>query len=197
MHGKLASWVIAAAALASVCPLEAHHSISMIDISKSIWIKGTVVRYEQVNPHAFIALQERTEDGRIRRWTVEGPILARLNRMGVGKNFLKAGEVIEVCGFPLKENISFRNLSENASGSPRPFVHGHMLVMSDGQMRPWGPYGKLDNCVRPDDPAQRWLNFLNKDPIARDLWCARTSLPTSASRALVDQINRGLTKPCE
>src|SRR5690606_33349036 len=92
---KLAACAVALAALACLRPVEAHHSSAMFDSSIPIWVKGTVVRSESVNPHAWIVLEETTEEGRIRRWTVEGPNQGRLNRMGVGHGFLKAGDIIE------------------------------------------------------------------------------------------------------
>ena len=81
----------------------------------------------------------------------------------------EAGDVIEVCGFALKEEYS-RPSADTDDARPR-FVHGHVLVMPDGHMQSWGPYGKLDNCIRPDDQAQSWLDFLSADPLARGLWC--------------------------
>lgn len=71
--------------------------------------------------------------------------------------------------------------------------------MPDGQMRAWGPYGKLDNCVRAHDKARAWLEFLNRDALARDLWCSGLRLtPTSsvAPKAFVEDVNRGLVAPC-
>lgn len=202
MRGKRAGWVAAIATLVCAAPLRAHHSISMFDISNTIWVKGTVVRYEPVNPHAFIALEEKRPDGKVRRWTVEGPILARLNRMGVGRDFLKTGDVIEVCGFALKQkkDISMQDSWRETDGSLPSFVHGHMIVMPEGTLRPWGPYGKLQNCVRPEDQKQSWVNFLDQDPVARDLWCARisSSAPTRAdSKTLVDAIDRLIANPCQ
>ena len=188
------------AALGCVSSLRAHHSISMIDTSTPIWVKGTVVRYEIVNPHTMIELDERMGDGQVKRWSVEGPILSRIQRMGVDENFLKDGDVIEVCGFAPKAEVLARRTSIEPDGVSAPFVHGHMLVMPDGEMSPWGPYGKLENCVRPGDQLQSWLDFLNTDSIARDLWCNgyRTTVPTiAASRAFVDDINRLMGRPCE
>ena len=49
--------VAAAVALACAAPLRAHHNGSMFDPTP-IWVKGTVVSYERVNPHATIALEE-------------------------------------------------------------------------------------------------------------------------------------------
>jgi hypothetical protein len=160
--------------------------------------KGTVVSYEAGNPHTMIGIEERRPDGQIQQWSVEGPILARLKRMAIGADFLKPGDVIEVCGFTLEENFAKERAARTGS-SPSRFVHGHMLLMPDGRMQPWGPYGKLDNCVRPGDQRESWVELLNRDPIARALWCAphRTSVPTRAdSKALVDEIDSHLSEPC-
>jgi hypothetical protein len=163
----------------------------MIDVSTPVWVTGTVVRYEPIDPHVMIALEQRTEDGQV-QWTVEGPILGRLHRYGLGKDFLKAGDVIEVCGFFPKSEIV-------KSYPPPRYIHGHLLVMADGRMQPWGPYGKLDNCVRPGDDSRSWLDFL-ANPMARELWCNAFTfsmpLRPSSSKALVDEINSGMADPC-
>jgi len=197
MNRKTAIWAAAIAALACASPLRAHHSISMFEISAPIWVEGTVVRYEPKDPHMMIALEEKSEDGQVQQWTVEGPIPARLYRMALAPGFLKAGDVIDVCGFALKEK--FLRPSADADDSPPRFVHGHVLVLPDGHMQSWGPYGKLDNCIRLDDQTHSWVDFLNADRLARDLWCAGQKYADAASvasKTLVDEINRSITKPC-
>jgi Family of unknown function (DUF6152) len=196
---RTANWIAALTALACVGALRAHHSISMFETSTPIWVKGTVVRYEIVNPHTMVEIEERTE-GQVKRWIVEGPVLGRIQRMGVDETLLKDGDVIEVCGFALKEELRARRSSSETDRLSPPFVHGNMIVMPDGQMQPWGAYGKLENCVRAGDRTQSWLDFLNTDAIARGLWCAghRSSVPTiAASKALVDEINRLMASPCQ
>jgi hypothetical protein len=44
-------------------------------------------------------------------------------------------------------------------------MHIHMVVMPDGRMRLFGPYGKLDNCIRPKDTTQARVNFFGHGPI--------------------------------
>jgi hypothetical protein len=116
----------------------------MIDGSTPIWLTGTVVSYQAVNPHAMISLEVTTEDGQIQTWTVEGPNLSRLNRLGVEGDFVKAGDKIEICGFfPIGEVLTLR---------PKPqYVHGKILVTSDGQKWAWGPYGRLIYCVSEEE----------------------------------------------
>lgn len=194
MDGKLATWAVAITALVCVGSVRAHHSIRMIETSTPIWITGTVVRYEIGNPHTMIELEERTEEGQVKRWTIEGPIPGRIQRMGVDASFLTNGAVIEVCGFPPKAAVSARRSTDG----PPPYVHGHMLVMPDGRWQPWGPYGQLENCVRPGDQAPSWRDFLNADPFARELWCNRNPTPTiAAATSLADEVNRLLASPCQ
>jgi hypothetical protein len=191
---KVTTLAAAMVSLAFAGPLLAHHSLRMIEISTPIWVKGTVVSYEPVDPHTMIELDIGGEDG---RWTVEGPILGRLGRYGLlGKDFLKPGDSIEVCGFAPKQELR----DSFASRRLEQFMHGHLLVLSNGDMQLWGPYGKLDNCVRPGDDRDSWLDFLN-NPMARQIWCGpvQTATPLSplSSRGLVEEINRQMTTPCD
>ena len=169
-------------------PVQAHHASSSIDLSTPIFVKGTVVRFDRINPHTIIELDEAV-GAEVRRWRIEGPFLAQLKRMGVDERLLEPGDVIEACGFPLKD----------ATPDAQPLIHGHVLALPNGHLRLWGPYGKIDNCVRPADDARRWLELLKSDPLAKESWCdkARAALPTrSESRPLVDELNRLLAQPC-
>jgi hypothetical protein len=182
----------------------AHHSNGMFDVSTPIWVKGTVVRYEPVSPHAMIELTEKTPDGRVQRWSVEGPFPGRLqrildaNKMRPEQHLVKAGDVIEVCGFDLREQYRARGVEPHDASTK--FLHAPLILMPDGHMQSWGPYGKLDNCVRSGDRPQAWRDFLNSGPLARDLWCAGRSNTKAASvapKALVDEISGLMTNRCE
>ena len=146
--------------------LQAHHSNSMFDLSRSLWVKGTVVRYQHMNPHAMITLEERKSDGKIQEWIVEGPRLGRIELLGVDEHFIKVGEVIDVCGFFLKDEALGRRLSPDPASAAIHFIHGQVLVKPDGQKWMWGPYGQLDRCVSPDewDTLNRGKNPLPARP---------------------------------
>ena len=189
---RTATWATALAALICVASAEAHHSISMFDIGKPMWVKGTVVGYEPVSPHIMIALEQKGDDGQVQRLTVEGPGLNSFTRAGNGPDFLKVGDVIEACGFGLKEEILARN-------SARPIFHGHVLVMPDGQLRLFGGYGKVENCIRAGDQIPAWVDFMNTDQRARDAWCNSrvfANFPSLPPRAFVDEVSRLMANPC-
>jgi hypothetical protein len=194
MASSLAAIAVLMCATSSV---RAHHSARMFEAIPT-WVKGTVVRFEAVNPHSIIMLEQRKEDGQVQQWTVEGPSLPRLGRMGAGEDFIKAGDIIEVCAFRLDEGV-FKEAFPERGGAPRWFVHGQMLTMTDGRMQSWGSYGKLENCVRPDDETQKWADFLNADGLGHASWCngqASVRLPTIAPTGFVDEVNQLLTVRC-
>ena len=200
MNKKWATWTTASVALVCWGALWAHHSVRMIDVSTAVWIKGTVVSYKPISPHTMFELEETKADGQVQQWTIEGPFPGRLSRilslngMQADEDFLSVGDVVEVCGFFPKRSGSPNNRL------PLSYVHGHVLVMPDGRLQSWGPYGKLDNCVRPADRAESWLAFLRADSLALEFWCnvpAFTGVASTAPQGFVDEVNRQLPEGCD
>jgi hypothetical protein len=142
----LSAALVSASCLFSVSSL-AHHSIASFDVNTPLWIKGTVVRFDRVNPHSVIVMDEKMPDGQLRRWAVDGPSTVQLERKGLGQEFLRAGEVIELCGFALKEDIA----SQRPPSTPGEVMNGAVLVTPDGKKRVWSPYGQLAKCVSPEE----------------------------------------------
>ena len=138
----IARWA-AVLALASASSLVAHHSLIQFDTTTGVTLKGTVVRFERVNPHSFLYIDEKSKDGEVHRWAIEGPNLNQLTRMGIEKDALKAGDVIEACGYLLKEG------AQTPKSTSRPFLTGEMLVMPDGRKQSWLDYGH-HKCLGPD-----------------------------------------------
>lgn len=136
----------------------AHHSLAPFDVSAPLWIKGTVVQFERVNPHSLIFIDEKLPDGQVRRWAVDGPSVPQLERKGLEQQLLAAGEVIEVCGFALKDAAAQRTFPkpDDASASSQPRMTGQVLngtvvITADGKKRVWSDYGQLQKCVAPED----------------------------------------------
>jgi hypothetical protein len=179
--------------------LYAHHSQSMF-AATPVWVKGTVVRVHAVNPHAFFELESTGPDGRLQRNTIEGPSLNRLARLQLDADFIKVGDVVESCAFPFKEEFRARNAELAASGVAVAELHGQILKMPDGRLQSWGPYGKLQNCLRADDEPQTWADFINAQPAAHDAWCGGKKLVNLESlppQGAIDAIDRRLDAPCD
>jgi len=144
--GRLAVMV----ALASAGSLLAHHSLANYDTTKAVRVKGTIVRFHQINPHSFIFLDEKSTDGQIHHWAVEGPSSLQLNRTAFAKDVLNTGDVVEVCGYLPKEVIMWQIASPD-SGSKSPagrLINAEVLVMPDGKQHSWGDYG-VHKCFAP------------------------------------------------
>ena len=158
MKKVMAAWIVVSAALSWPGPLTAHHSLVQFDTTAPLWVKGTVVRFDLVNPHVRFFLDQRGEDGQMRRWVVDGPPSNNLARMGIGPNFLKAGDVIEVCGFVLKEEFASQRKLPPANSNPNALsgraLSGHLLVMPSGKRRYWSDYGVLHKCLNPGEDAE-------------------------------------------
>jgi hypothetical protein len=197
---KATSWATAIAMLASVGAVQAHHTGSMYEQSP-IWIKGKVVRFDRTHPHSIITLEDRSADGQVRRWAVEGPAQFQLDRMGISEDFPRVGDVLQFCSFPYKPEHLARFRSQDSDGVPRELIEGHVMVMPDGEKQLWDPHGIMSACIQSsDDSRKSWLEFLNSNPRARDAWCQQRGWPaaqsTTSSRELVEEIDRWIDKPC-
>jgi len=187
------------ATLAWAGSVQAHHSSSLFDLTAPLWVRGTVVRYQPINPHVLITISDVQADGQPRQWIVEGPNLARLERMHLAADFLKVGDVIAVCGFPYRKEILAQHASAADGAAVLPSFHGHVLALPEGRLQPWGPYGKLELCIRPNDTPQLWIAFLDADPMAREYWCRSLSsakVPSQDPPAFVEAVNAGVTRHC-
>ena len=156
MKHVTAALIVALLVLASPGALTAHHSLVQFDTTAPLWIKGKVVRFDRVNPHSRIFLEQTKADGQTERWAVEGPNLLQLGRMGIAEDFLKAGDVIEVCGFVLKADGIFQSAPPNPASpalTGRP-ISGHLLVLTGDKRWFWSDYGVLEKCLRPGETKE-------------------------------------------
>ncbi|HET9193601.1 MAG TPA: DUF6152 family protein [Vicinamibacterales bacterium] len=150
MKKLLAGWLIVVAALVSGEPIAAHHSLANFDTTTPIRLKGTIVRFHEINPHSFLYIEVTGEDGQVRRWAVEGPPIRQIGRMGFATDALKPGTVIEVCGYAPKENTVWQiaSTAPGAVSMAGRLLDAEMLVLADGKEQSWGDYG-VHKCFSP------------------------------------------------
>src|SRR5215475_12837185 len=78
--------------------LFAHHSTTMYNMSSPTTVTGTVKRFEWTNPHAYIYMDVKDEQGNTVEWTIEMMSLNHLKSYGWSRNTVKEGDVISCTG---------------------------------------------------------------------------------------------------
>ena len=88
----------------------AHHSFAAeFDAEKPVTLKGTVVKWEMMNPHGWITMDVAGPAGEKVRWMVETSNPNGLMRLGWSKNSLKAGDQITVEAYKAKDGSNTAN----------------------------------------------------------------------------------------
>jgi hypothetical protein len=85
-------------ALVVPIPLPAHH-LWPVSRHQLVTVKGTVTGFTWSNPHPMIALDVRTDDGKVEKWSVGGPALNRMEANGWTRTTVKPGDVITGIGY--------------------------------------------------------------------------------------------------
>jgi hypothetical protein len=103
--------VFAIVALASNAgSVSAHHSFAAeFDFQKPVTLKGAVVQWEMINPHGWITIDVRSDDGKTVRWMVETSNPNGLMRLGWTKRSLKPGDEITIDGYKAKDGSNTAN----------------------------------------------------------------------------------------
>ena len=91
--------VFAAVVLASTLTA-AHHSFDAeFDRNKPVTLKGSVTRVDWGNPHIWVFIDVKDDNGKVENWGVEGGAPNALFRNGWRKDSLKVGDTVTVEGF--------------------------------------------------------------------------------------------------
>jgi len=151
----MTTWLAVVVALVPAGSVLAHHSLANFDTTKAVRVKGTIVRFHAISPHSFIYLEQKDADGEVRRWAVEGPSMAQLQRRGFATDALKPGTVVEVCGYLPKEPVMWQIASTDPGTTSLAgrLLNAELIVMPDGREQSWGDYG-VHKCFAPEHTDQ-------------------------------------------
>jgi hypothetical protein len=89
---------LAVALLLAPIPVLAHHGNAAFDMNDLTTVKGTVTKFEFMNPHALIYVDAVGNKGNVEQWMAEESSNNHLSRIGWDKNTLKPGDLITVTG---------------------------------------------------------------------------------------------------
>ena len=112
-------------------PALGHHSFAAeFDAQRPITLKGTVAKWEMINPHGWITLDVNA-DGKVTQWMVETSNPNGLMRLGWTKNSLKPGDEITVDGYLAKDGSSTANASRITLSDGRKVFAGSPTTPQD------------------------------------------------------------------
>jgi hypothetical protein len=104
MRTRLLAVVMSIGMLPASMPMWAHHAFSAeFDATRPVKLRGTVTQWELVNPHSWIHIDVKNEDGTVSNWMIEGGSPNALLRNGFTKNSLPPGTEIVVDGYQAKD----------------------------------------------------------------------------------------------
>ena len=93
--------IFASLVVTSTGYLYAHHSFAAAyQEDKTAQIQGKLVQFTFRNPHSFLQIDSKDDDGKLVRWTVEWSGAGQLGDQGITRDSLRPGDDLIVTGNP-------------------------------------------------------------------------------------------------
>jgi len=136
MRTKLAMMlgITSVAILGSAPSAPAHHAFAAeFDANKPVNFKGTITKMEWVNPHTWLHISVKKDDGSAESWAIEAGTPNVLFRRGFTKETLLPGTEVLVDGYQAKDG------TRRANGRDLTLPDGRKLFLgSSGTGAPYG-----------------------------------------------------------
>jgi hypothetical protein len=121
----LAPLALTAIAVALAHAAAAHHSFAAeFDAAQQVTLHGTITKMEWINPHSWLHIDVKNDDGTTTPWMIEGATPNTLLRRGFTRDAVKPGTEITIVGYRAK------NGANRANGRDLVLPDGSRLFMS-------------------------------------------------------------------
>ena len=112
-RARSVSWTVAACSLLVLLSLgtraAAHHSFAGLYFEdETIEVEGEIVEFQYRNPHSWVFVNAPDAFGRMQRYAAEWTGRAGLERAGITKDTLKAGDRVRVWAAPNRNPTDLR-----------------------------------------------------------------------------------------
>ena len=115
-------WALAIVGVAILCePLRAHHSFATYYLeADTIEIEGDVVEFQNKNPHAWLYVAGQETFGARKNYAAEWASRTQLERDGITKVTLRAGDSVRVWAAPNRDpsdnRVRLKRIERRADG---------------------------------------------------------------------------------
>jgi len=97
-------WALVLCGIAILCaPLLGHHSFAVYYIEQdTIEVEGDIIEFQYRNPHSWIHIMGQEPFGKLKTYAAEWTSTSALERNGITKNTLRAGDTVRIWASPNK-----------------------------------------------------------------------------------------------